>query len=107
MGKFGNYVGRSRRHYQRVNRLRYRNVLDGGIDVWLLSPCAKQISDDLFSAERGKGERAHKLLRGAGHHHLHADPAVLQHAHQLRCFIRSNSAGHAQSDLHRKIVTCL
>ena len=62
---------------------------------------AEHIGDDFFSGERCKGERTNKFLRGASHDDLHANAAVLQQAHNFCRLVGRDSAGNAESNLHR------
>ncbi len=84
-----------------IDRLRDCNVLDGGIDVGLVFLAGREhAGNDFFSGERGEGKRLDELLGGAGHDDLHADATVLQQTQNFSCFVRCDSAGDAEGDLH-------
>ena len=97
----GQNIGRGRSDYECVNRLRDRDVLDGGLNIGLmLFASRKHSGDDFFTGQSGEGERANKLLSSAGHHDLHADTTVLQQADQFCRFVGCDSAGNSEGDLH-------
>ena len=60
----------------------------------------KHVGDDFFAGERGKGERANKLLRALGHDDLHADAAVLQQADNFRRLVGRNAATDSERNFH-------
>ena len=98
-------VGRGGRDHERVDGLRDRDVLDGGIDVGrMLLAGSEHAGDDFFSGERGEGEGANELLGGAGHDDLHANAAVLQQADDFRRLVGCNPAGNAEGDLHGFLI---
>ena len=79
----GEHVGRGGNDHERVNRLRDRDMFDGGIEIGLAlftfrgRSLGKHAGDDFFTGERSKGEGPDELLGGPGHHDLYADAAVL------------------------------
>src|SRR5579863_200862 len=95
------YISRGGRYEQRVDGLRHRDVLDGGVDVRLvLFIGGEHPGDHFFTRERRKGERTNKFLSRVGHHYLHPNSAVLQQADNFRRLVGRDSAGHAQSNFH-------
>ena len=76
------------------------NVLNGRFDVGLRFVRAEQVGNDFFAGERCEGERTNELLRGAGHHDLHAKAAILQQADDLRRLVGRDPTGDTQGDFH-------
>ncbi len=105
--ELGENVGRGGHNQQRINRLRDRDMLDGRVDVGLGIFVARgeHIGDDFFAGERGKGERANKLLRPLGHDDLHADAAVLQQANDFRRLVGRNPAADSECNFHELSVS--
>src|SRR5215467_2646940 len=77
LGELCDDVGGRGSDQQSVNRLRYRDMFDRGIDVGLFRSSGEKIGDDLLAGERSKCERADKLLRGRSHDDLYTDAPVL------------------------------
>jgi len=98
-------VGRGGDYNERIDRLRNRNVLDGGIDIGLmLFARRKHTGDHFFTGERCEGKGTNKFLRRARHHHLHANSTILQQANDFRGFVSRDAAGHTQSDFHNCLI---
>jgi hypothetical protein len=94
-------IGGGGSNEESVNRLRDRNVFDGGVDVGNVVFGGREHSGDhFFAGERSEGERADKLLSGAGHDDLHANTAVLQQANDFGRLVSRDSARHSESDFH-------
>ncbi len=101
LGKVRKNVGGGGSYQQSVDRLRDRDVLDGGVDVrGMLFSLREHAGNDFFAGECGEGERANKLLGGAGHDDLHANAAVLQEPYNLGCLVSRDAAGDSESNLH-------
>ena len=102
--EFGEKVSRGRHHQQGINRLRHRDMLDGRIDIglsaFLVAARGKHVGNNFFAGERGKGERANKLLRPLGHDDLHPDAAVLQQAHNFGRLVGRNAAADSERNFH-------
>src|SRR5580658_2602033 len=95
-----NVCGR-RNNQQCVNRLCYGDVLDGGIDVGCMFLAGREHPRNHFVArKRCEGERPNKLLGGARHDNLHANPAVLQEAYNLRRLVGRDASRHSKSNFH-------
>ena len=95
-------IGGGGRDEQKIDALRDGDVLDGAFDVGGRGVVgAEHFGDDFLAGERGEGERSDEFLGGAGHHDLHVELFLLQAADEFRGFVGSDSAGDAQSDLHR------
>ena len=100
--EFGEDVRGSGHDQQRVDGLGDRDMLDGGVDVGrgIFAARREHFGNDFFAGERGKSQRANKLLRGPCHHHLHTDAAILQQAHHLCRLVGRNAAADSKSNFH-------
>ena len=84
-----------------IDRLGDCNMLDGGINIRLVFLAGREhASNDFLSGERSECEGLDELLGGVGHDDLHANATVLQQTQHFRCFVRRDSAGDAEGDLH-------
>ncbi len=100
LGELGDRVGGGRSDQKSVDRLRNRDVFDGGVEVGLLVARAEHAGDDLLAGQRGEGQRADELLRRGGHDDLHAHAALLQVADNLGGLVGGDAAAHTQCDFH-------
>src|SRR5260370_2758517 len=76
-------------------------MFDGAFEVrFPAGRIAEEFRNDLLPAERRERQRRDKLPRAASHHHLHAEPVLLQTAHEFRGFVSRHSAGHTKRDSH-------
>ena len=58
----------------------------------------KQIVKYRIAGDSLQAERSNKCFRPLCHHHADISTAIAQAAHQLRCFISSNTAAHAKKN---------
>src|SRR5260370_28795803 len=72
-------------------------MFDGAFEVrFPAGRIAEEFRNDLLPAERRERQRRDKLPRAASHHHLHAEPVLLQTAHEFPSFI----SRHSRSEEH-------
>src|SRR5690348_9715764 len=63
-------------------------------------PTRKNVSDNFFAGERGKGKGTNEFLCGPRHDDLHTQIAFLQKAQDFGRLVGGNSAADAKGYLH-------